>query len=238
MEKIFGTMEYPDNWKVACGAFMLIRDARFWWEETRQLLVLEHRVITWDVFRIKFLEKYVHTEMGLTKETEFLQQGQGDMTTSAYATEFEELIKFKELFLEDSSDERKYKKIEEDIKFEIRKAILSWKLLQFPTLRNKCRSPQDLNVCQGRKGNSGPLGYRDNKKLQKKPFAKPTRVQLRRKSKLCERGTGESGPSLMPPYTCMKCGKGHATRDCVINGIICFKCGKPGYLSRECDSPE
>jgi len=69
---------------------MLIGEAKYWWDGIRRLLKGGRTIITWDVFRIKFLEKYFPNDVMRAKEIEFMQMKQGSMTVGEYASKFEE----------------------------------------------------------------------------------------------------------------------------------------------------
>ncbi|XP_050909527.1 uncharacterized protein LOC127123344 [Lathyrus oleraceus] len=55
------------------------------WDNARQRLHDVGSKITWDVFRVKFLEKYFPEDVRSKKEIEFLELKQGNMTIAEYA---------------------------------------------------------------------------------------------------------------------------------------------------------
>jgi len=66
-------MNYADNQKVNYVVFMLIGEVEYWWASTRRLLEGGRIIITWEVFRIRFLEKYFLNDVRIAKEIEFMQ---------------------------------------------------------------------------------------------------------------------------------------------------------------------
>jgi len=68
MEKIFRVMNCADNQKVNYVVFMLIGEVEYWWDGTRRLLEGGRIIITWDVFRTNFLEKYFPNDVRRAKE--------------------------------------------------------------------------------------------------------------------------------------------------------------------------
>ena len=47
---------------------------------------------------------------------------------------------------------------------------------------------------------------------------------------------GSSGGSAwnQNQIRCVRCGKSHHARDCKEKDVICFRCNKPGHISRDC----
>jgi len=60
-------MNYVDNQKVNY-VIMLIGELEYWWDSTRRLLEGMRIIITWEVFRTKFLEKYFPNDVRRAKE--------------------------------------------------------------------------------------------------------------------------------------------------------------------------
>jgi len=86
MEKIFQVVNCDDNKKVNYVMFMLIGEAEYWWDNIRRLLEGVRIIITWEVFRTNFLEKYFSNDIRRAKEIEFMQLKQGSMTIGEYAS--------------------------------------------------------------------------------------------------------------------------------------------------------
>lgn len=80
IKKIFRAMACLDDQKVTLGTYMLTKDTKYWWESTHQCLVAEARLVTWDVFKEIFLEKYFPEYIRNKKEMEFLELKQWNMT--------------------------------------------------------------------------------------------------------------------------------------------------------------
>jgi len=80
--------------KVAFGTYSLVEEVEYWWENTPQCLEVEGQVVTWEVFKRVFLEKYFHEDVRNKKKMDFLDFKQGNMTMAKYAAKFEELVRY------------------------------------------------------------------------------------------------------------------------------------------------
>ena len=228
IEKIFRVMNCTEKQKVNYAVFMLIGEAEYWWENTRKLLENGGININWEVFKTKFLKKYFPNDVRRTKEIEFMQLKQGNMSVGEYASKFEELGKYSTFFYH--PDERmKCIKFEDGLRPELKKAVGILEISDFPTLIHKCRFREDMENKQNYKPRN--FGPHINKKgyNQGKPYDRPQQSSPSRHN-----NSGNFKRPLESQIKCMKCGQDHYTRYCHIKGPICFKCGKPGHVLTEC----
>ena len=58
MEKVFRVLEYSEDEKVACVAYMLRVDAYDWWRLEEEKRGQETEPWTWELFKSVFYEKY------------------------------------------------------------------------------------------------------------------------------------------------------------------------------------
>ena len=84
----------PEGQKVAFGTCTLVEEVEYWWENTRQCLEAKGQVVTWETFKMVFLEKYFREDVRKMNEMEFLELKQGNMTVVEYAAKFKELMKY------------------------------------------------------------------------------------------------------------------------------------------------
>lgn len=78
--------------RVACAAYMLLDDARIWWE-----MVTRYRdvtTVTWEEFQAWFFEKYYNEAIKAAKAEEFMSLVQGEASVMEYSTQFDQLAKF------------------------------------------------------------------------------------------------------------------------------------------------
>src|SRR4030065_1334311 len=104
VEKIFRAMATSDVQKVRLATHMLSEEDESWWLNTCQRLMATGVVISWDVFRDAFLEKYFPEDVKCKKGCEFLELKQGNMSVADYAAKFEELSRFCPRYLAGGSD--------------------------------------------------------------------------------------------------------------------------------------
>lgn len=80
--------------KIIYGAYMMSKEAQYWWDNARQGFEANGTMITWAAFRGAFLEKYFSGDVRGKQEVEFLELKKKNMTVTNFAAEFEELSKF------------------------------------------------------------------------------------------------------------------------------------------------
>lgn len=90
-------MAFTDAHKVLFGTHMLLKEAKYWWDNMHQRMEVDGTEITWTVFNTKFLEKYFPPDVRSKKEIEFLEVKQGNMVVDEYNAKFVELVKFSPL---------------------------------------------------------------------------------------------------------------------------------------------
>ncbi|XP_050914573.1 uncharacterized protein LOC127129431 [Lathyrus oleraceus] len=72
----------------------MAEEAEYLWENTGQRLQATGTAITWENFKIEFLEKYFPADVCNKKDIEFLELKQGNTTIVDHATKFKELSRF------------------------------------------------------------------------------------------------------------------------------------------------
>jgi len=172
MEKIFRVMNCVDNQKVNYAVFMLIGEVEYWWDGIKRLLEGGRIIITWDVFRTKFLEKYFPNDVRRAKEIEFMQLKQGSMTVGEYTSKFEELGKYSTFFYH-LEERMKCIKFENGLRNELREAIGILEIVDFPTLIHKCRFLEDFENNQNIKPKYFGPQTNKNKCIEGKPYNRP-----------------------------------------------------------------
>lgn len=73
---------------------MLVGEAYNLWKETKRTMEAHEVEITWEGFKMAFLDKYFLENVKHEKEIEFLHLVQGMMTVDQYVAKFEMLSKY------------------------------------------------------------------------------------------------------------------------------------------------
>ena len=117
---------------------MILVEAEYWWENTGQCLEAKGQVVTWEVFKRVFLEKYFPEDVRNKKEMEFLELNQGNMTVAEYAAMFEELVRYFPQYQGRDGESSKCVKFMNDLRPEVKQVVNYQGIRQFPLLVNMC----------------------------------------------------------------------------------------------------
>nr|KYP45643.1 hypothetical protein KK1_032812 [Cajanus cajan] len=211
-------MNCSDNQKVNYAVFMLVGEAKYWWDSTRRLLERGGIIITWEVFRAKFFEKYYPNDVRRAKEIKFMQLKQGNMTV--YASKFEELGKYS-VFFYHPNERMKCIKFEDGLRPELRKLVGILEISDFPTLIHKCYFLEGFDHNKDNRPKSfGPQFHKkrnNEEKLYDRPQWKPQSSQF----------AENSSRPMNNQVKCLKCGQVHYTKDL-----------KPSHVFSECGQPK
>ncbi|KAL5555351.1 hypothetical protein UlMin_037587 [Ulmus minor] len=91
IERILDFMKLSDQERIMCATYKLTKDARYWWEVTGQTKDLE--TLSWTEFVQMFNRKYFNPTMLLSKEAEFNNIQQGNMTVDEVVLRFDRLAR-------------------------------------------------------------------------------------------------------------------------------------------------
>ncbi|KAL5552945.1 hypothetical protein UlMin_040346 [Ulmus minor] len=91
IERILDFMKLSDQERIMCATYKLTKDARYWWEVTGQTKDLE--TLSWTEFVQMFNRKYFNPTMLLSKEAEFNNIQQGNMTVDEAVLRFDRLAR-------------------------------------------------------------------------------------------------------------------------------------------------
>jgi len=73
IERIFEATQCPEERKLSCVVYMLIEDGEFWWKGMKQMMEGRGENVTWESFKVRFLEEYFRDSARNAKEIEFMQ---------------------------------------------------------------------------------------------------------------------------------------------------------------------
>ena len=91
MESILDFMELKDDEKIVCAAYVLRKEARYWWEAVKTRRNVQE--MTWADFVYEFNKKVFNPTALSAQQTEFLNFKQDNMTVAEAVRKFERLAK-------------------------------------------------------------------------------------------------------------------------------------------------
>ncbi|XP_073057318.1 uncharacterized protein [Primulina eburnea] len=163
INKIFSILKYPEEQKVNFSIYLFEEAAHNWWRTMEHRWTKNHTPKTWENFRQEFKGKYITQVILNTREREFMDLVQGDMTVAQYEAEFHRLIHYAPHYMED--EVRKMKKFVQGLKLDIRWATLSTEVTSYVSAVNQAlRKTQRVRQGEAVKGkvprnNNKKCGY-------------------------------------------------------------------------------
>ena len=180
IEKIFKATSCPEDKNLVFATYLLSGEVEFWWMGAQQMMEARAKVLDWECFRVKFLEKYFPDSAGFAKEAEFLKLEQGEMSVNAYAARFEYLARF---YTQATFEAWRCRKFEEGLKHELKKTIAPMCIREFPALVEKAKMVETLEKGDSRVIRSHPGGSSSGKvkvqHQQHKPYVRPPQHKAR-----------------------------------------------------------
>ncbi|XP_073051356.1 uncharacterized protein [Primulina eburnea] len=136
INKIFSILNYSEEQKVNFYTYLYEEAAHNWWNTVAHKWIKNHTPKTWDNFLQKLEGKYITQVILNTREREFMDLVEGDMTVAQY----EALIHYAPHYMEDEI--RKRKRFVQGLNLDIRWATLSTEVASYVY----CNA-QDLFIC-------------------------------------------------------------------------------------------
>ncbi|GAU48310.1 hypothetical protein TSUD_324910 [Trifolium subterraneum] len=139
VEIIFYAMECANENKLALGTYVLREEANQWWKNAKLRLGERGVVITWEMFKREFFNKYFRADVKNKKVVEFMKLEQGNMSVAEYAAKFESLCAFSPHYNTPEAKNDKCVKFESGLLPDIKHIIGFAEIRNFTTLVAKAR---------------------------------------------------------------------------------------------------
>ncbi|XP_022897718.1 uncharacterized protein LOC111411415 [Olea europaea var. sylvestris] len=228
LERILRHIACTDAQKVLCAEFMFVGAASHWWESVLRTRTEEQqRDLTWEQFKDEVMAKYFPQALRDFKESEFLQLRQGKLSLIDYERQFEQLSRYAPHLVD--TEVKKIRRFENGLRPEIGMIIKSHRFTSYREMLERAhtisyqRNRFEQYSQQG-KESWGKRKWNDQSKDRRNwPNKRPsTGVHI-----------GGTNGTITP---CPKCNKSHRG-ECLFGKNICFRCGKPAYISLNCTEP-
>jgi len=143
MERIYNAKRCPIENILPYTKYLLAGEVMHWWSNMKMMLEDSREPITWELFKKKFYAEYFPNSVKYTKEVEFLQLMQGDMSVSEYAEKFKHLGRFQTLKM---AEDWQCRKFENGLRGDLKLMVAPLSIKEFPALVEKARVMDKLKV--------------------------------------------------------------------------------------------
>ncbi|XP_073313539.1 uncharacterized protein [Primulina huaijiensis] len=94
MDQLFESLEYPDDRRIKLVVHQLLDVAKSWWIMTKKALESRGTIVTWDIFKSEFYQRFFPTSYRKDRGAEFANLKQGNLNIEDYVAKFSNLLRF------------------------------------------------------------------------------------------------------------------------------------------------
>ncbi|XP_057789782.1 uncharacterized protein LOC131006622 [Salvia miltiorrhiza] len=253
IERIFTYIRCDDKEKVICAKYQMIDEADFWWESVERTMTRAQKdTLTWESFKEKLFEKFIPECYRQKRQNEFWNLKQGKNTVTKYDHEFNRLSRYYPQLVD--TDEKKADKFRKGLHPDIAISLVSQgtltyaqsltRALNIESLLPKEREKKPIQQFDGNRekrkweaesfeeGNSKRKFFREPPLQQSQQQQPQFQQQLRQPQQQNQQYPQQWGFQGQKPM-CPQCNKFHLG-ECRMGTNICFKCGRPGHMVKDC----
>ncbi|XP_073061741.1 uncharacterized protein [Primulina eburnea] len=240
MDQLFESLEYPDDRRIKLVVHQLLDVAKSWWIMTKKALEGRGTIVTWDIFKSEFYQRFFPTSYRKDRGAEFANLKKGNNNIEDYVAQFSNLLRFAPHVASD--EEAKADHFINGLNPDIFTLVNTGRPNTFAEALDRAKGAETGIIRQRgskysqrpqrpqfRQGNSGNIRekFRARGKQFKRHGSKFSNSSGSRQSGSVQ-STGYSGT------TCGQCGGRHYTDQCRGISGACHLCNHVGHYARVC----
>ncbi|XP_073017821.1 uncharacterized protein [Primulina eburnea] len=94
MDQILESLEYPDDRRIKLVVYQLLDVAKSWWIMTKKALEGRGTIVTCDIFKYEFYQRFFPTSYRKDRGVEFANLKQGNLNIEDSVAKFSNLLRF------------------------------------------------------------------------------------------------------------------------------------------------